>query len=62
MDPILLMSMLNMKLRDESGNLNVLCRKYDLEPELIIQHLKKINYYYHDDVKQFNQIPISAES
>lgn len=56
-DPILLTSMLNMKLRDESGDLNSLCRRYDIPCNELTEHLKNLAYYYHSKTNNFNQIP-----
>lgn len=54
MDPYMLLSMVNMKLRDFFSSLEALCEDWDVEPALIENKLKSINYTYDRDTNQFN--------
>ncbi|MDF2614931.1 MAG: hypothetical protein K0S71_2717 [Clostridia bacterium] len=52
-DPYLLLSIVNMKLRDESDTLQDLCLTYDKNIEDIISRLKAIDYEYDAKLNQF---------
>ncbi|WP_139902079.1 DUF4250 domain-containing protein [Clostridium thermarum] len=54
MDPYMLLSMVNMKLRDFFSSLEALCEDWDVEPALIENKLKSINYTYDRETNQFN--------
>jgi hypothetical protein len=54
MDPYMLLSMVNMKLRDFFSSLEALCDDWDVEPALIENRLIAINYTYNRDTNQFN--------
>lgn len=53
MDPNILLSLVNMKLRDEFENLHDLCYELDVEDELIVSKLSQIGYKYVEAVNQF---------
>lgn len=53
MDPYILLSIVNMKLRDEFSSLKDLCDNYEIESEEIEDKLKKIDYKYNEQTKQF---------
>lgn len=53
MDPYILLSIVNMKLRDSFSNLELLCDDYDLEINEIKNRLKSIGYAYHENSNQF---------
>ncbi|MCY6958361.1 DUF4250 domain-containing protein [Clostridium brassicae] len=53
MDPYMLLSIVNMKLRDEFSSLKDLCNYYEIKSEEIEDKLKKIDYKYNDQTKQF---------
>ena len=52
-DPILLLSYINMKLRDQYESLDALCDDLDADKEDIINKLKSINYEYDEQSNQF---------
>ena len=52
-NPVMLLSFVNTKLRDEFNHLEAFCDYYDVSQEEIIEKLKQINYYYQEDVNQF---------
>ena len=45
-DPVMLLSVINMKLRDEDLTLDELCDRYEIEKEDIINKLSLIGYEY----------------
>lgn len=53
MDPNILVSIINMKLRDYYINLNILCEDMELNKELIQNKLNSIGYYYIEEQNQF---------
>ncbi|MCY6483893.1 DUF4250 domain-containing protein [Clostridium aestuarii] len=53
MDPYMLLSIVNMKLRDEFSSFKNLCDYYEIKSEEIEDKLKKIDYKYNDQTKQF---------
>lgn len=53
MDPNLLLSIVNMKLRDEFENFDDLLRYYNLEESDISDRLKEIGYHYCKETHQF---------
>ncbi|RJG51602.1 DUF4250 domain-containing protein [Motilimonas pumila] len=53
MDINILFSIINMKLRDEEGDLSALCQRYQLDAELLAQRLAEKGWNYHQDVNQF---------
>lgn len=53
MDPSLLLSIVNMKLRDEFESLDDLLRYYNLEESDLTDIIKKIGYHYCKETNQF---------
>lgn len=53
MDPYMLFSILNMKLRDEFNSLEALCEDFNIEKEIIEERLKSIGYVYSKESNQF---------
>ncbi|NLC66759.1 MAG: DUF4250 domain-containing protein [Clostridium sp.] len=53
MDPNILLSIINMKLRNESRNFEDLCAYYNLDSEEIKTKLKQIDYHYKKNENQF---------
>jgi hypothetical protein len=53
MDPYILISWINMKLRDQFSSLGSLCDDFDLEIEIIQSKLKLIGYAYNKKTNQF---------
>ena len=52
-DPVMLLSLINTKLRDYNSSLDDLCKEYDLEKEYIIEKLSMIDYHYNEERNQF---------
>jgi DNA-binding Xre family transcriptional regulator len=52
-DPVMLLSYINMKLRDEYSSLESLCDDLDVNMDDILEKLKNINYYYDKEQNQF---------
>lgn len=52
-DPILLLSVVNTKLRDEYKNLDALCEDLSVEKEKLTGTLKAIDYLYDAGQNQF---------
>lgn len=52
-DPILLLSVVNTKLRDEYKNLDALCEDLSVEKEKLTETLKVIDYLYDAGQNQF---------
>lgn len=53
MDPIMLLSMINMKLRDFYSSLDALCDDIGVEKEVIIEKLGKVGYEYNESQNAF---------
>ena len=53
MDPIMLMSIVNMKIRDEFGDLHCFVKFYELDKETLITRLANAGFDYLVDAKQF---------
>ncbi|OOF27699.1 DUF4250 domain-containing protein [Salinivibrio sp. IB872] len=53
MDPVMLMSIINMKLRDEFASLEDLVRYYDIDRETLCTRLADAGFTYLEDAKQF---------
>jgi hypothetical protein len=53
MDPYILLSWINMKLRDEYGDLQDLTKSLDISQEDIMNKLKAIGYSYNPVTNQF---------
>jgi hypothetical protein len=52
-DPVILLSYLNTKLRDEYASLDDLCAALDADKEAITAQLSALNYQYDPDRNQF---------
>lgn len=52
-DPMILLSFVNMKLRDFYGSLDVLCEELDADRQEIVQKLSSIGYHYDGGKNQF---------
>lgn len=52
-DPVMLLSFLNLKLRDFYDNLDVLCEDMDLDRKELEAGLAKIDYHYDEGKNQF---------
>jgi hypothetical protein len=52
-DPNILLSIINMKLRDNYSSLDVLCYDLELTKEEVINRLKNIGYNYNQVENQF---------
>lgn len=52
-DPVMLLSYINLKLRDEYSSLDLLCEDLDISKTEIIEKLKSINYSYDEKLNQF---------
>ncbi|WP_194192293.1 DUF4250 domain-containing protein [Clostridium chrysemydis] len=53
MDPNILLSIINLKLRDYYSNLDSLCEDMDINKEILEKRLKEIDYIYDGDKNQF---------
>ncbi|MGR6860922.1 DUF4250 domain-containing protein [Aliivibrio salmonicida] len=53
MDPVMLMSMVNMKIRDEFGDLDSYVKFYELDKDTLIKKLTDAGFDYLESVKQF---------
>jgi hypothetical protein len=53
MDPFILLSIINMKLRDFYSNLDVLCEDMDIYKNILIDRLLSIDYTYNQESNQF---------
>lgn len=52
-DPAMLLSFINMKLRDQYDSLESLCDDLDVSQDEVIQTLQKIDYIYNEQLNQF---------
>lgn len=52
-DPMMLLSYINTKLRDEYANLSLLCDDMELQESEIIQKLATIDYTYNTALNRF---------
>ncbi len=52
-DPIILLSTLNMKLRDQYSSLDALCEDLEAEQSEIIEKMKAVGYVYDPEKNQF---------
>lgn len=52
-DPIILLSFVNMHLRDHYTSLTDLCKSMDIKEDELIETLRKIQYEYHASHNQF---------
>jgi hypothetical protein len=56
MDAYILLSIINMKLRDQFSSLRYFCEDYDIDESLIKDRLKTIDYVYNEASNQFVSI------
>lgn len=52
-DPVMLLSFVNLKLRDFYGSLDALCEDLDVDKDALVQKLAGINYEYNEERNQF---------
>lgn len=52
-DPVMLLSVVNTKLRDDYPSLEELCHSEDADPDEIIRTLEAIGYIYQPEQNQF---------
>lgn len=52
-DPNILLSIINTKLRDQYASLDILCYDLELTKEYILNRLKDIGYNYNEEKNQF---------
>lgn len=52
-DPVMMLSFLNMKLRDEFCSLDDLCKSLGIEKEDIRKQMNEIDYCYNENQNQF---------
>ena len=52
-DPIMLLSFVNMKLRDAYPSLDALCEDMDADKEQILRKLSEVGYEYSQKTNQF---------
>lgn len=52
-DPVMLLSFVNLKLRDSYRSLDALCEDLDLDRHELTEKLKQINYHYNEERNQF---------
>ena len=52
-DPVILLSFVNTKLRDEFDSLEEFCTVMDVDMTELIQTLEKLNYHYDSKKNQF---------
>ena len=52
-DPVIMLSYINTKLRDEYSSLELLCSECGYDKEYIVSELKKIDYEYNSELNQF---------
>lgn len=52
-DPVMLLSFINLKLRDYYGSLDALCDDLDTDRAEIEDKLSKIDYHYDEEKNQF---------
>ena len=53
MDPYMLLSVINTKLRDEYSSLDMLCDDMDIDKENVIDKLSSVNYKYDEGINQY---------
>ncbi|MDE6168786.1 MAG: DUF4250 domain-containing protein [Acetatifactor sp.] len=52
-DPVMLLSFVNLKLRDFYGSLDALCEEMELDRESLLEKLAAIDYHYDKERNQF---------
>ncbi len=56
-DPDILVSLVNMKLRDSCSGLEVLCEELDTEEDMLVKKLAQAGYVYDKTVNRFRLPP-----
>ena len=54
-DPVILLSVVNTKLRDRYDSLEALCEDMDADQDQLVQTLGAIGYVYHEELNQFRK-------
>lgn len=52
-DPVMLLSFVNLKLRDFYSNLDAMCEDLDVEKAELVKKLEDIDYHYNAEKNQF---------
>lgn len=52
-DPVMLLSYVNLKLRDQYPSLDAMCDDLDVSPSEIVDKLAAIDYHYNEERNQF---------
>lgn len=52
-DPVMLLSFINLKLRDYYSSLSALCDDMDADQDEIVEKLESISYHYDEEKNQF---------
>lgn len=52
-DPVMLLSFINLKLRDFYSDLDRLCEELDIDRSEIVEKLASISYHYDEEKNQF---------
>lgn len=52
-DPIMLLSVVNTKLRDHHSSLDDFCKSHNIEANDIMESLAKVDYFYDETLNQF---------
>lgn len=52
-DPMMLLSFVNTRMRDENINLTELCEQFSTEREAVESTLKQIGYHYDEALRKF---------
>lgn len=52
-DPVILLSFVNTKLRDEYSSLDELCAALDMDQEELVKRLEALDYHYDSAYHQF---------
>ena len=52
-DPVMLLSLINTKLRDYNSSLDDFCKEYNFDKEYITEKLSMIDYHYNEERNQF---------
>lgn len=52
-DPVMLLSFINLKLRDFYSSLDNLCDDLDIDQQTLVESLEQIDYHYDESKNQF---------
>jgi hypothetical protein len=52
-DPVMLLSFVNLKLRDYYSSLADMCEDMDIDRKMIVEKLASIDYHYDEEKNQF---------